>query len=107
MRVVFASITAMRQPASCVFAELLNIGAICGKNCVTLFVHLPYCCMKQLKFLSILSSVVTVSKLLLAVGFGRFFGKKPRFRTRFRFFDESIVNLMSTVAWFNIHNSNG
>jgi len=28
--------TAQLQPASCVFAELLNIGVICGKNSMML-----------------------------------------------------------------------
>jgi len=50
------------------------------------------------------TSVVTVSKFLLAVGFVRFFLEKPRFRIRF--FNESVGNVMSTVARFYILNSN-
>ena len=40
----------------------------------------PDCCNTK-----IISSVVTVSKCFLSVGFGRFCRKKPRFSVRFRF----------------------
>ena len=40
-----------------------------------------------------ITSVVTISKFSLAVGFGTFCGNKPRFWIRFRFLDEIVVNL--------------
>jgi len=48
------------------------------------------------------TSVVTVLIFLLAVGFCR-----RNLGFLFGFLDESIVNLMSAVAQFNTHNSDG
>ena len=43
-------------------------------------------------------SVVMVLKFSLALVSVGFWEKKPRFWIQFRFFDDSVVNLMSTVA---------
>ena len=51
-----------------------------------------------------ISSVVAVPKFLLSVCFNRFFWEKPRFWIQFWFFDEGVIDSISTI--FNIHNSN-
>ena len=50
------------------------------------------------------SSVVTVSKCFLSVGFGRFCRKKLGFRFGLGFHDKRVVNFFTTrIIWHDFH----